>query len=619
MQYIKKFFNSRFSEYILIISILLIFEFAFMLRYNYRLPFSYYFITLACVSVVPGIIILFKSSRLRFYCHLITIILSLVLFIANSCLFYYKTDVFSLGMISDIGDGMNMGIKYDIFIAFGFWLWIFIFTYIGIIILVFYILLNKHNSIEKPRFRYAFIIIFATLVLLFPNLYIRKNDEPIYTSPQDKRTYLNTFGLSTYNYRDITLILTNNLTHNFRKVEAQNLLKDIDDNMSIESPLFGEFKGKNIIMIMTETVEEYTIDEHLTPTLYELFYGKYSFSNAYGVGKSNYTYDAEFKSLTSMMYYNSDNLMHRYENNEFTNALPFILRNQGYTSTSFHSFSGEFFNRIKMHPALGFEKSYFGEDMIFTETDYWALDSEMFYQIKNKIIPIQDQPFFSFITTLTSHGNHDALRTELIPYYNMIEEDGRYGDYELEFKTLLAAHMDLDKGLKIMLDDLKAKKLENDTLIVIFSDHKNYSSQEITLKYSENITHEEYDYDRIPMAIYHPSLEKREISYLTSHYDITPTIMDLLGIKYNTNYYYGQSVFLYEIGKYKYKPLIFGYNRWIHINMIVYDKEIIYYNPEFTKEQVKRINQEIRNEVYSTIEKYHAFFLTDYFRKTINE
>jgi phosphoglycerol transferase MdoB-like AlkP superfamily enzyme len=167
-----------------------------------------------------------------------------------------------------------------------------------------------------------------------------------------------------------------------------------------------------------------------------------------------------------------------------------------------------------------------------------------------------------------------------------------------------------------MLDDLKAKDLSDDTLIVIYSDHKNYSSNFITEKYSENIEIEEYDYDRIPFAIYHPSLEAKEFTNITSHYDITPTIFDLLGIKYIKEYYYGQSVFL---DKDKSKPLIFGFNRWIDDNMIVYDKEIVYYNPDFTIEKVEKYNMDTLNSVYATINKFHAFFLTDFFRETALE
>lgn len=620
MKKLQKIIKSPLIEYIIVVSILIIFEIAFMKRFDYTLPFGHVIISLASISLYPSIIVLFKSSKIRFVLYSILLFLSLILFVTNATLFYYKNDIFSLGMISDIGDGMNMGIKYNVFIAFKFIYWVFLFSWFIIAILILYRKLIKSKNVQsKISIKHSFILLFSLFVLFFPKIFINDANQTIYTSPQDKRTYLYTFGISSYNNKDMTSILGNLVTQKTRKVKAKEQLNDLNNIISEESPLFAQFENNNIIMIMTETVEEYAIDKILTPTLYELYYGKYSFLNTYGVGKSNYTYDAEFKSLTSMMYYNSDNLMHTYDENQYTNALPHVLRNLGYKTSYFHSFNGDFFNRNKLHPALGFEELYFEEDMTFSDVDMWSLDSELFIQMKDKIVPTQEQPFFSFITTLTSHGTHDEYRNELKEYYKKIEEDGRFNDYEIAFQTLLAAHMDLDKGLKVILDDVEDKGLEDETLFVIFSDHKNYSSQEITNKYSENIIYEEYDYDRVPFAIYHKNLNQKHFTFQTSHYDITPTILDLLGIKYNTNYYYGQSILLNLNGKYIDKPLIFGFNRWIHNQLIIYDNKIVYVDPNLSDVEIELLSNKIRAEVYATIDKYHAFFLTDYFRETALE
>jgi phosphoglycerol transferase MdoB-like AlkP superfamily enzyme len=50
----------------------------------------------------------------------------------------------------------------------------------------------------------------------------------------------------------------------------------------------------------------------------------------------------------------------------------------------------------------------------------------------------------------------------------------------------MAAQMDFDKGLGLLLDDLEEKDLMDNTIIVFFSDHKNYSTIEITEKYKED-------------------------------------------------------------------------------------------------------------------------------------
>ncbi len=178
--------------------------------------------------------------------------------------------------------------------------------------------------------------------------------------------------------------------------------------------------------------------------------------------------------------------------------------------------------------------------------------------------------------------------------------------------------MDLDRGLELLVEDLEAKNLLEDTVIVLFSDHKNYSSIEVTKEYTF-LDHEyelyNYEYDIIPFAIYNPTIATRQISSLTSQYDIMPTLCDLLGIPLVADYVYGQSVFLYDTDQYVDKPIILGYNRWISKNLIVYDKQIVYVDPN-TNILVMDMMVSMQNDIYQTIERFHAYFLTDYFRKT---
>ena len=525
-------------------------------------------------------------------------------------------------MIFDIGDGMRMGIKYNIFIAFTFWHWVFIFNAIilGMSYLA-YITLGKNKTSSTLKFKKNFIYLFCLLMVVFGEVFVKTNDKHIYQTPQDKRTHLLTFGMSTFNQRDIVTTFSRVIGKSYLKAKASQELITIDTKPAKSTEVTGKFAGKNVIMIMMETVEQYAIDEKLTPTLYRLINDGYSFTNAYGVAKTNNTYDAEFKSLTSMMYYNPDNYMHSFDDNEFTNALPHVLRANGYTANSFHSYMRSYFNRDNMHEALGFEHYYADDEMVFSPYDGFPLDSELFAQMKDMMVPVQKDPFFSFVITYSTHGpfskDINDRKSEFKKYYDKIDTDGRYANYEEQFINLLAAQMNLDEGLKILVDDLTAKNLLDDTLLVLFSDHKNYSSIEITEKYSNtNIIKGQYNYDidKVPFAIYNPNIESRNIDFVTSQYDITPTILDLLGIEYVQEYYYGQSVFLYDNNQYEAKPIIMGYNRWIDAKMIAYDKEILYSDPRLDNPEAYYL--QMQSQVKKTIEKFHAFFITDYFRRT---
>ena len=613
----KKF--DRLPEFLLLVTILLIFEILMAIRYQIAIYVPYYLLTLASIAIVPGIILLFNKSKLRFILYSVFLFISFVIFIADSCLFYYKEDVFSWAMLQDVGDGLTMGIKYNVFVAFPWWGWVLIFSFLGVMIWLLVRLLLGHDKVTTPfKWKRTLYVLIAMFTLLSSGIYLRKVDLHLYQVPQDKRTYILTFGFSTFNKQDILHTFGSYLMNGKMRIEASEVLDDVDDTtLTTPSCLFGSMEDKNVIMIMTETAEQYAMDPVLTPTLWTLYNSGYSFTNTYGVAKTNYTYDAEFKSLTSMMYYNNDNLMHSYADNQFTNSLPTILKQEGYTVNAFHSFYRHYFNRDDMYQALGFENYYANEDMTFSDVDFWPLDSEFFGQTLDLVAPIQDDPFFSFMITLSCHGAFRERRTEFASYYSVIEADGRFNNYDEEFINLLAAQMDLDLGLSYLMADLEAKGLLEDTIIMMFSDHKNYSALDTTKKYTP-LTQEyevyNYEYDIVPFVIYNSLLPDRQITYLTSQYDIMPTLCDLLGISLIKDYVYGQSIFLYDTNQYVDKPIILGYNRWISKNLIVYDKQIVYVNPSIVDPDA--LMMEMQNDIYQTIERFHAYFLADYFRKT---
>lgn len=612
----------RIIEYLLVISALVVFEVAFLLRFHINVYPLYYLITIASITIVPALILLVKSSKTRFILYMSYLVYILAVFIADSTLFLFKGDLFAISMIFDIGDGLKMGINYNILVAYNWWQWLIIATLLSLIVfLIVKVTLGNNKKTSNLPFHKNLLLILSMVVLIFGGLFVKKIDESIYQKPQDKRAHLMTFGLSTYRQRDVVSTFKKVLTNINLQVKASEELENIDkDKLSENSNMTGSFSGKNIIMIMMETVEEYVIDEEFTPTLYNLINNGYKFENTYGVARTNNTYDAEFKSLTSMMYYNSDNYMYTYSKNEYTNSLPSVLKKNGYTTNSFHSNVGSYFNRNEMHESLGFDMFYTSEDMTLSEYDYYPLDSEMFYSMKDQIAPVQSNPFFSFIITFTSHGPFNEEREEHKEYLELLKASERFIDTDPEYLNFLAATMDFDKGLSIMMNDLADKSLLDDTLIVLFSDHKNYSDMNMTRKYSGSTLSEfQYDYniDKVPFAIYNPSIETRHISNICSQYDITPTILDLLGIKIVEAFYYGQSVFLYDVGKYDEKPIIIGYNRFIDPKLIVFDKEIIYFDEnegDFDLYYLK-----VQSEVSKSIEKFHTFFITDYFRETAIE
>lgn len=599
-------------EFLAIVCIVFTFDFIFIMWYGFGVSLAHWLVAFFNVAIILSVISLVRTNKRRYISYVIYIMIMFAFFVSDSTLYLYKKDVTSIAMLLESGKNtMRIGLKYNPIDTYGIINWLLIFTFLIGSLIVLNKIVKLYND-KRPRrhvTRLSFIL-FSALGLMASPLVINAYDQITYRTPADKTVFVQKFGSITYHTKDIVTFISNAIKP---VLYADDFKDEIDSKVTFDladqSSLFGALSGQNVIFIMCETCEEYTFTPELTPNYYRLKNEGLYFNNFRTAARNDNTYDAEFKSLTSMIYMQSDNYMHTFGENTFSNALPNVLRQFGYTANSFHDFEGSFFNRDVIHPNMGFENYYALEDLDVEVSDptIWVQDSIMFEQFKDLIAPVQDEPFFSFVLTVTPHGKHDKYRDNLEAYYALIDQHPEYSTRELEFRTLMAAQMDLDKGLGILLDDLESKNLLDTTTIVLYSDHKNYSSQEITMKYTEN-SDIPYEIDKVPMIIYSSVLGSGEIDVLGSHYDLTPTIMDLLGIPYYQDFYYGQSLFLENRVD---KPIILAYSSWISNEMTVYDEMIVSGSEDFDR------FMEIRLSIFNTIDLFEKMFMSNYFEEVI--
>ena len=599
-------------EFLAIVCIVFTFDFIFIMWYGFGVSLAHWLVAFFNVAIILSVISLVRSNKRRYVSYVIYIMIMFAFFVSDSTLYLYKKDVTSIAMLLESGKNtMRIGLKYNPIDTYGIINWILIITFLVGSLIVLNKIVKLYND-KRPRrhvTRLSFIL-FSAIGLMTSPLVISAYDQITYRTPADKTVFVQKFGSITYHSKDIVTFISNAIKP---VLYAEDFKDEINSKVTFDladqSSLFGALNGQNVIFIMCETCEQYAFTPELTPNYYRLKNEGLYFNNFRTAARNDNTYDAEFKSLTSMIYMQSDNYMHTFGENTFNNALPNVLRQFGYTANSFHDFEGSFFNRNVIHPNMGFERYYALEDLDVEVSDptIWVQDSIMFEQFKDLIAPIQDDPFFSFVLTVTPHGKHDKYRDNLEEYYALIDQDPELSLRELEFRTLMAAQMDLDKGLGILLDDLESKNLLDSTTIVLYSDHKNYSSQEMTFKYTEN-SEIPYEVDKVPMIIYSSVLGSGEMDVLGSHYDLTPTIMDLLGIPYYKDFYYGQSLFLENRVD---KPIILAYSSWISNEMVVYDEMIVGGSEDFDR------FMEIRLSIFNTIDLFEKMFMSNYFEEVI--
>jgi len=90
---------------------------------------------------------------------------------------------------------------------------------------------------------------------------------------------------------------------------------------------------------------------------------------------------------------------------------------------------------------------------------------------------------------------------------------------------------EVDMALSVFFKELEVRNLLEKTIFIIFSDHQ-----------SGVATYSELRKESIPLLIYNPSLSPYSSRKLGSHIDISPTVLDLLGIEGNF-LYLGDSLF----------------------------------------------------------------------------
>lgn len=367
----------------------------------------------------------------------------------------------------------------------------------------------------------------------------------------------------------------NNITQSLSHTVNESVYTALDDYMSnsdlaTQSSVFGEAEGDNVIMIMLESIDNFAISEELTPNIYSLIddggqSSSYISKNKTNISESNSILGSTPVSSTIANLAGSD-----YEDNgQFDFSLPNILNEQGYTTSYFHSYLGSFYDREYTQSNLGYQNTYFFEDLfpeVGSDYDFFDWYSEEAYitAALDYFIPYDTEsdsndPFFSFYTTLSSHGsyetnenNQDQQYVDIVlasDYYNdMIESTPSItSDGQRYLANYLSAVIATDNVIGIIIDDLKEKGIYDNTTIILFGDHNAYYHN-LTYMVKDVTVTEIYDFDINNVAFVIKSgtdLDSQIIDSpnMFSSVDITPTVLDLLGIESYDNMYLGDSIY----------------------------------------------------------------------------
>jgi phosphoglycerol transferase MdoB-like AlkP superfamily enzyme len=156
---------------------------------------------------------------------------------------------------------------------------------------------------------------------------------------------------------------------------------------------------------------------------------------------------------------------------------------------------------------------------------------------------------------------------------------------------------------------------------MMFGDHNTYYQG------LSNYVKDIYSYDdenytnlyRVPMMIYDEKLvnamennnDSRMVNKFTTTYDLVPTLLDLMGVKYYTNFYFGHSIFEEQ------ESVLYSraYNIFLRDNLYLYSMNNILYKGENVTNNDIEVFEEEAKILLNKLSHIDRIFYNDFFSR----
>ena len=376
----------------------------------------------------------------------------------------------------------------------------------------------------------------------------------------------------------------------------------INRNITQKNDMTGMFKGKNLIIILMESVNEISIlNEEYFPTMSKLYNEGISFRNNLSPRNNCSTGNNELTVLTSLFTINNTCTANTYANNGYFEAAFQMFKNEGYSANGFHDYTLKYYWRNKYMKNMGADKFYSVKDLGIPYDDKyeeWPDDADMFKQAKKYYMT--KTPFFAYFASVSTHQTYNVASTLGDKYRDKYEKLG----YSKTLARYLSKMQVWDEALAELLKELKDAGELDDTVIVLFGDHFPYGLtdkqvNEFLTKNNAGYTINrnsttEKNVDRTPLIIYNSASKPLIVDDYTSILDLLPTVLNLFDIEHDPRLYLGTDIFSED----HVSRTVFADGSWMDENGFFYaPKSAMTYvkNPkkQYSKAELKEINSDI--------------------------
>lgn len=305
----------------------------------------------------------------------------------------------------------------------------------------------------------------------------------------------------------------------------------------------GMFEGKNLILLTGEAFWIGAVDPVYTPTLYKLANEGFVFKNFYNPLWWYSTIDGEYAHCTGLIPSNQVNSSFKYSGKNKV-SLYFNMGNMfgtaGYPVSAYHNHTHSYYGRDLSHPNLGY--NYYGVGSGLDVKTTWP-ESDL--EMMEKTIPqalAGEKPFHNYYMTVSGHMNYNFQGNAMSKKHKELVAESGLSDPAAAY---IACHIELDRALAYVLEQLElAGELEN-TVICMSGDHYPYglddtgAIDELTAPGTEADLIEKY---RSTLILWCGGMEPVVVEKPCSSIDVVPTLLNLFGMDYDSRLIIGRDI-----------------------------------------------------------------------------
>ena len=494
---------------------------------------SMFLVTFICV-------ICMLPNRVRTIGTIVLDILLSILLLGDNLYYTYSSSVLSVAQMTNLQYGEEIMGTIPMLLEFKQIL------YLIDIVLIAVLLLTKLFKIEKKNkanWKVNSLRVLSGIVVLYlfctvDAEYVEKAGE----DPYNKDAQVKKGTIYGYHVADIESLI--NIKKKAKYDNKEEMLSDYEKLKEEYNEKYGESnynlegiaKGKNVIIVQLESVQEFVINKtingkEITPNINKFINENIEFSNMFMQSYST-TADSEFSTVTSLYPMENGMSYSRYYSNKYDDIFT-MFKNEGYDTSYMHGNYGYFWNRGNVYKSFGVDHLELKDEFEDTSEEIMGyLSDELLYKQAVEKLKSYNMPFFSYIVSASSHTAFtlDGLQDE-----SKINIDvGKYKD--TFFGNYLESVNYADYAFGIFIDELKKADLYDNSVILIYGDHNGidmYNDEMLDFLQQTNPNLNDVDiklnYIRVACGMKIPGVKNLTIEKPVNKLDIEPTFEYLTG------------------------------------------------------------------------------------------